>query len=242
MQIVSTQLHGFSDASESAYAGVVYLRMIDSDGNVHISLVASKTKVAPLKRLTIPRLELCGAHLLTKLLEHIRLTLKIPIEDVYAWTDSTIVINWLDGNPRRFKTYVGNRVSFIMDCLPPSRWNHVSGEQNPADCASRGLLPLELIDHDLWWNGPVWLRLCSSNWPAQTEVPPNKSSDEQREICLLTSVEPTEPIIPMNCFSSFTRLTRVTAWVLRFITNCRARKGNALNSCITSPLTVQEVV
>ena len=72
VQVVSTQLHGFSDASESAYAGVVYLRMVDSHGKVHISLVASKTKVAPLKRLTIPRLELCGAQLLTKLLDHVR--------------------------------------------------------------------------------------------------------------------------------------------------------------------------
>ena len=60
--IESTQLHGFSDASEDAYAGVIYLRLIDSDGNVHISLFTAKTKVAPIKRLTIPHLELCGAH------------------------------------------------------------------------------------------------------------------------------------------------------------------------------------
>ena len=241
VEVVSTQLHGFSDASESAYAGVVYLRMIDSDGNVHISLVAAKTKVAPLKRLTIPRLELCGAHLLTKLLEHIRLTLKIPIEGVHAWTDSTIVINWLDGNPRRFKTYVGNRVSFIMDRLPPTRWNHVSGEQNPADCASRGLFPLELIDHELWWNGPLWLRLPSSNWPKQVQVPSTECSAEQREICLLTVVN-SDPIVAVNRYSSFTKLTRITAWVLRYIANCRARKGNKRDSCITSSLTVQEIV
>ena len=135
VQVLSIQVHGFCDASESAYVAVVYLRMVDSDGKVHVSLVASKTKVAPIKRLSVPRLELCGAHLLTKLLEHIRLILKIPIEDVHAWTDSTIVVNWLDGNPRRFKTYVGNRISFILDHIPPNRWKHVSGEQNPADCA-----------------------------------------------------------------------------------------------------------
>ena len=158
-QIVSTQLHGFSDASEDAYSGVVYLRMTDDKGEIHVALVASKTRVAPIKRLTIPRLELCGAHLLSKLLEHVRLTLNIPVEDVHAWTDSTIVIHWLDGSPRRFRTYVGNRISFILDRIPPCRWNHVPGDQNPADCASRGLFPMQLVEHELWWNGPIWLKL-----------------------------------------------------------------------------------
>ena len=192
------QLHGFSDASESAYAGVVYLRMTDRVGTVHVSLVASKTKVAPIKRLTIPRLELCGVHLLAKLLEHIKSTLKVTLEDVYAWTDSTIVVNWLDGNPRRFKTYVGNRISFILDRIPPNRWKHVPGKQNPADCASRGLLPFELMEHDLWWDGPVWLKPPSSDWPKQSEIPLNETSDEQRNLspcrcrnqCSLHSNEP----------------------------------------------------
>ena len=98
------QLHGFSDASQDAYAGVVYLRMQDADGGVHVALVSSKTKVAPIKHLSIPRLELCGAQLLS----HVKRILNLPIEQVTAWTDSTIVINWLDGSPRRFKTYVGN--------------------------------------------------------------------------------------------------------------------------------------
>ena len=83
-EIVSIQLHGYSDASQDAYAAVVYLRMTDSKGEVHVALVASKTKVAPIKRLTIPRLELCGAYILTKLLEHIRQTLNIPIENTFA--------------------------------------------------------------------------------------------------------------------------------------------------------------
>ena len=117
------QLHGFSDASENAYAAVVYIRATDGNGRNHVSLVSAKTKVSPIKRLTIPRLELCGAHLLAKLLELVRLTLGLPIESIYAWTDSTIVINWLDGTPRRFKTYVGNRVSFIIDRIPPNGWN-----------------------------------------------------------------------------------------------------------------------
>ena len=137
--VSSMQLHGFSDASEEAYAGVLYLRLVDSIGRVHVALVMSKTRVAPIKRLSIPRLELCGAQLLTKLLCHGKEALKVPVTSVFAWTDNTIVLSWLTGNPRRFKTYVGNRISFIVDQLSPDRWKHVPGIQNPADCASRAL-------------------------------------------------------------------------------------------------------
>ena len=136
--IVSSQLHGFSDASEEAYAGVVYLRIEYSTKRVHTSLVTSKTKVSPIKRISIPRLELCGAQILN-----------IPVDSVFAWTDSTVVLSWLSGSPRRFKTYVGNRVSFIIDQLPPERWRHVPGPQNPADCASGGLFPAQLKEHPL---------------------------------------------------------------------------------------------
>ena len=107
-KIISTQLHGFCDASEVAYAGVLYLRMVDTAGKVYVSLVMSKTKVAPLKRMSIPRLELSGANLLSKLLHHVQSVLKIPAANVVAWTDSTVVLCWLHGNPRRFKTFVGN--------------------------------------------------------------------------------------------------------------------------------------
>ena len=139
VQIDSSQLHGFSDASEDAYSGVVYLRMEDTDGNVHVTLIMSKTQVAPIKRLSIPRLEFCGAQLLAKQLSRTRVTLNIPLENVTAWTDS---LNWLDG---RFKTYVGNRISFILSLIPSKHWKHVRDEQNPVDCASRGLYPEELI-------------------------------------------------------------------------------------------------
>ena len=146
------EIHGFSDASELAYAAVVYLRIMDTYNNAHVSLVTSKSKVAPIKRLTIPRLELCGAQLLAQLIHHVRQVFDIPLSQVSAWTDSTIVLNWLDGSPRRFKTYVGNRISTIVDLIPPDKWRHVRSADNPADCASRGLYPSELLNHSLWWS------------------------------------------------------------------------------------------
>ena len=165
VQKFSTQLHGFCDASEHAYAAVAYIRMTDTEDAVHTSLVISKTRVAPLKSLTIPRLELCGAELLSQVLSHTREVLDISLHDTYAWTDSTVVLSWLAGDPRRFKPYVANRVSRIVDRIAPNRWRHVSGVDNPADCASRGIFPSELLQHDLWWRGPNWLLLDPSSWP-----------------------------------------------------------------------------
>ena len=160
--IVSTQLHGFSDASEKAYSGVVYLRMEDSNGMVHTSLVASKTRVAPIKRVTIPRLELNGALILAQLLFHCKEVLDLPLGSVYAWTDSTIVLAWIQGNPRRSKAYVGHQVAQILDLTPADSWNHVVSKDNPADCASRSVFPSELLNHQLWWHGPSWLKLQPS--------------------------------------------------------------------------------
>ena len=233
--ITLMQLYGFSDASEWAYAGVVCLRMSDSEGRVHVTLVMSKTKVAPIKRITIPRLELCGAHLLAQMLYHVKEVLHLPLSAVFAWTDSTIVINWLSGNSRRFKTYVGNRVSHIVDLVPPDHWNHVNGVENPADCASREVLPSELIDHPLWLVGPEWLRLDPQAWPQQTELPPNSPAVEADEVCFHSTIVPREPVIPFDRYSSFTRLLRITAWAVRFTHNCSAHfKGcPQFSGCLT---------
>ena len=211
--IVAIELHGFSDASENAYAAVVYLRLIDSTGQVHISMVMSKTKVAPIKRLTIPRLELCGAHLLSQHLYHIQQVFNIPLNCTYAWTDSTIVLSWLVGTPRRFKTFVGNRVSHIVELISPDRWRHVSGTDNPADCASRGLFPSELLEHDLWWNGPNWLKLPSSDWPQPSTSLDMGPSNEEKEVCLHLTLSQNAPLIPLNQFSHFIRYKYVTAWI-----------------------------
>ena len=215
--------------------------MVDSTGNVHTSLVISKTKVSPIKRLSIPRLELCGAQVLTKLLCHVKGIFQLPMNCVFAWTDSTIVLNWLTGNPRWFKTYVGNRISFIVDQISPDRWKHVPGVQNPADCASRGLFPLQLKEHNLWWNGPHWLQLDPLMWPEQPELSTKTIFEEEREMCHMTTTQPKQPIIPYERFSSFSHLKRVTAWIFHFVDNARALASG--KSALNSPhLTVSEMI
>jgi hypothetical protein len=205
--------------------------MIDSDGRIHISLVTSKTKVAPIKRLTIPRLELCGAHLLARLLYHVQNTFGLPLNCVYAWTDSTIVLSWLVGNPRCFKTYVGNRIYHILELTSPDRWNHVDGADNPADSPSRGLLPSELLGHGLWWYGPKWSRLNGPNSRrSRTWIHREKKENlRPRNYSTKRATHPPRPTLKFHRHNL----------VFRFANNCRIRRDQRH----TLPhLSVQEIL
>ncbi|XP_022832838.1 uncharacterized protein LOC111360825 [Spodoptera litura] len=152
------ELHGFSDASKAAYSAVVYLRTIDTNGNVKVSLLVAKTRVAPIKQISIPRLELCGAVLLSKVLVESAEVLNIPETKIFAWTDSTVVLSWLSSHPSRWITFVANRTSEILSNMSSTQWFHVSTKHNPADCASRGLLPSSLVYNELWFIGPCFLK------------------------------------------------------------------------------------
>ena len=115
------QLHAtvwYFDVSEWAYSGVVYLRKEDTNGAAHTSSVRDKTHVAPIKRQTIPHQELCGVLVMAHILFQRKDVLNIPTERTYALTDSTIVLSWLQGNPRRLKVFIGNRVAQVMELIP----------------------------------------------------------------------------------------------------------------------------
>ena len=135
---VSIQLHGFSDASKHAYAAVLYLRTLYSDGSVTVSLVASKTKVAPLKKQYIPHLELLGALILARLREVITMTIS-NITEHFLWVDSMTVLCWIQID-RVWKRYVQHRVDDIRKISDRGVWRHCPGHMNPADLPSRGIV------------------------------------------------------------------------------------------------------
>lgn len=116
----------------------MYLRSKCQDGQYRVSLIAAKTKVAPMKKLTLPKLELNAALLLSELIKKVTGALRLPKVDIFAWSDSTVTLDWINGDPNRWKEYVANRVGAIQDIVPPERWRYVPSELNPADCASRG--------------------------------------------------------------------------------------------------------
>lgn len=120
-----SQIHGFSDASSRAFAAAVYLRINEGEGRFRVSLLTAKSKVAPVKTVSIPNLELCGAVLLVKLVRHVRKLDFLQKLPVFAWSDSQIVFTWLRKHPCHWKTFVANRVSFVQTELPCARWAHV---------------------------------------------------------------------------------------------------------------------
>ena len=114
----------------------------------------------------------------------------------------------------------------------------MDGIDNPADCASRGLLPSELLNHILWWFGPTWLHMNEEHWPQSRNLAPNEPEEEQNEVCLHTSLIIKTPVIPVDRNSSFNHLKRITAWILRFIQNSISSGGNEK---LTSHLSAQEL-
>lgn len=157
-------LHAFGDASEKAYGAVVYARCENAENEISVRLVAAKSRVAPVKTVSIPRLELLSAVLCLKLTLAICAALNICVNDCNFWTDSMNVLHWIRNRSSKFKPFVANRVGEIQQLSKPLQWRHVIGKQNPADIVSRGLSVSKLKTSELWWKGPEFLQKDESEW------------------------------------------------------------------------------
>lgn len=163
------EIHGFCDASVKGYGAVIYSR-IRVANRYQTELIVSKSKVAPLKFTTIPRLELCAANLLAELLRAI-----VPVFQyerkiqLFGWTDSQIVLQWINKPSNLMKTYVAHRIANIQVISEQIelKWNWILGKSNPADLISRGTTVSELLNERKWWKGPSWLIEVENQWPSQ---------------------------------------------------------------------------
>ncbi len=219
-QPVSAQLHHFSDASGSGYGSVTYLRLLNSNNVVHVSFLLGKARVAPLKPVTIPRLELTAAVLAIRVDKMLREQLQLQLENSCFWTDSTSVLKYIRNENKRFRTFVANRVSEIREASEVTQWRYIHTSQNPADDASRGLTAQKLRTSMRWINGPEFLREPDSEW-SKDIVDANISDDDpelKKEISTnIISVENTNNATHrlIHYFSDWKKLKTAVAWMLK---------------------------
>ena len=220
-----SQLHLFADASGHAYGAVAYLLWPTTEGP-DVRLISAKARVAPIKQPTIPRLELMAALIASRLAKTIYDEFKIKPSSVTLWSDSKIVLHWLHSESSTLKAFVGVRVTEIQSTWEPSCWRFVPTDLNPADDLSRGIAAEDI--HGRWETGPDFLKKPPEDWPKDPN-PPVIEDPERKASRFLGLVSKVQPIVDSSNFSSWTRLTRVTAYILRFIYNVRGASRNPIN-------------
>ena len=226
--VTEVQLHLFCDASERAYGAVAYLRFCYKSGGFHCSFVISKSKVAPIKTVTLPRLELCSAVASVRLYRTVIHELDVPIERIYFWADSQLTLQYINNKAHRFRVFVANRTTEILEHSQPEQWRHIPGKVNPADLLTRGVNdPTDLLQTNKegtsWLFGPQVLYEVDDSWPSSNveELDSNNPEIKPRN-CMFTLLQMDEDqTIDANRFSTWTSLQRSIAWVFRFAANSR---------------------
>ncbi len=250
-EVVSTQLHHFADASQEGYGAVTYLRIENKQGEVKCSFVMGKSRLAPIKSVTIPRMELSAAVMAVKLDKMCQAELSLPVDETLFWTDSTCVLKYLENEDKRFQTFVANRIAVIREASSLEQWHYVNTDDNSADDASRGVSADQLRR---WMEGPTFLQQPSSAWPRRPDNINLRIAYDDPEVkresitfACATNRPDILTTVVTRC-SSWSRLRRIVAWVLRFKSNLlhRVRERDNVGKKTTqttaiSPITVTEL-
>ena len=227
--LMSCQLIGFSDSSQGAFGVAIYARLESKEG-IDSNLIFAKSRVAPPKR-TLPQKELLGAVLLSNVLSTVQgVYSSLPNLENHLFSDSETVLCWIKNENERYKQFVENRAVSIRESTEAEKWKHVRGDENPADLTTRPISPSDLNESVLWRKGPEWLRKPICDWPVQKPLFAHtdeslaelRASDRKKlETSMLAKEENIACPIKAERYSSMSKLLRVTAYVYRFINNCR---------------------
>ena len=226
-------IHCFADASPKAYGAVVYNAQQDQ-----VSFVTAKTRVAPLKPLTLPRLELMAAVIATRLTCFVQKAIPLHDPPTYIWSDSQIVLHWLK-TQKPLPVFVHNHINEIRSQLPTAIWKYCPTLKNPADLLTRGISTQTLMSSTLWQNGPEWLT-TPDQWPSaqQPPIPPLVVAAAVATEFIPT--EPTPPDVRLHCvisiarYSTLGKLLTVTAYVFRFLENLCLQPSQRRNGPISA--------
>ena len=202
------ELHVFADASEHTMCAVAYLR---SQPKEDLAFVIGKCRVAPMRHLSIPRLELQAAVMAVRLKDQIVKEHEMKMNSCSFWSGSTTVLQWIHSSHRKQQVFLANRVAEILDTTDVSQWKHVSGINNPADIGTRAI-NVEELKRSEWLTGPAWLKQPESEWPEQVNL--IFASDEENipSLVFMIQAEEKKAVIQWGRFSNFNRLMNTVAY------------------------------
>ncbi len=206
-----SSLHVFCDASEKAYGAVAYLA-VNLDSDICVSFIMARSRVAPKRQQSIPRLELCAALAGAQLAKVVRDELTLSIDQTILWTDSMTVLEWIQSDSCRYKVFVGTRVSEIQELTDHRSWRYVNTLDNPADDITRGKPLQSLSEPSRWRQGPSFLRQSPEHWPKKPEVTPAEAVSELKSLsCYSIMTIETDPSLPDTTqFNTWRELVEAT--------------------------------
>lgn len=241
------ELFGFADAAELGYGAVVYVRCV-SGAYIWCNLLTSKTKLAPIKTLTIERLELCAAELLARLISVVRKKCFLEYAPFRCFSDSKITLAWIGKCPSTLKVFAATRVKTIQKHVPKEQWSHVPSELNPADLASRGLSAEELLTNDMWWHGPQFLFRNPILLPSRERKVLQYTEEELKVVrsefrpamtarisipqeVVAHKIKPNGELVPLiKRYGHLDKIVRITAYVFKYFNKIRRQEPSEPNT------------
>ena len=228
--IVRLELHGFSDASLRAYGACVYIRVFDAEGCIEVSLLAARSRIAPVKGMTIPRLELMSCVLLSNLVDRVCKEFEgfVKVDEIFCWNDSMVALHWISSEKKINDGFVRRRVEKVRSLVPVDKWYHVESRFNPADILSRGAFLSPLHKNELWLQGPSFLGNFTDFEQYRlknkldeivtlfTSEDDNLNKNERSETSLFE-------VVDVSRYNDYTKLLHVISYILRFISNVKAK-------------------
>ena len=228
-EIERVELHHFSDACQDGYGQCSYIRLISKTGQIHCALVMAKSRVTPLKTITIPRLELTAAVVSVRIHKLLKEELEYKnIQEIF-WTDSKVVLGYIANDSKRFHVYVANRVQVIRDYSSPDQWRFVETQNNPADHASRGMTAEEICKGQIWWNGPefLWQNSELDNSHLQYKVINENDPEVKKVVCHAVAQQPLSILQRLEYFSDWFKAKRAVAVCLRLLKNFKGKSNGS---------------
>ena len=243
--VISRQLHIFSDASTLGYGAVAYMRMVDVNGNIHCTFMMGKARLAPLKNTTIPRLELTAATVAVRLGCLIQQELDLKLNRVHYHTDSTTVLHYIFSDVKRFPVFVANRVQLIRDYSSTNQWYYVDTKANPADYASRGLDAKQITQKECWLKGPAFIWTPESTWPDQPILSKDYNIDIEHEVVTAVTLiddSVTTMSTLIHYYSDWLRLKKGVAIYLKLFQLLRQRSLQIVDPSCNLDITMDDLV